>query len=214
MPRLSALLIGGDNLHAPSSNDICGAVSPIGAFAVRRVYADATTSAWTATTNMEIVHAGTGKNASDILLVLDAMELAATGLYSRIVLATSDGDFSHLAIRLRSKGIEVIGIGKRNAPAKLRDACSRFIDIACGRHKGVLLTELDRAVVAFLGGSGQSGVAVSVVGRVMGTRGLIMKDLKWKDWRTYLEAQDHLFEIDPKGPDARVRLRPGTAARA
>ena len=47
------------------------------------------------------MHAGTGKNASDLLLALDAVELALRGDVDHFVIASSDGDFSHLALRLR-----------------------------------------------------------------------------------------------------------------
>lgn len=43
----------------------------------------------------------TGKNASDIALVIDAMDLLHTGRFDGFCLASSDSDFTRLAARIR-----------------------------------------------------------------------------------------------------------------
>ena len=76
------------------------------------------------------------KNSSDICLVIGAMEiLAATreggkAAVAAVVIASSDSDFSALAVHLRSAGIDVIGMGEggRVNPMWPR-ACTDFIPL-------------------------------------------------------------------------------------
>ena len=68
-----------------------------------------------------------GKNASDIGLVIDAMDILHTGRFDGFVLVSSDSDFTRLASRIREEGLNVIGIGERKAPEALRNVCNRFI---------------------------------------------------------------------------------------
>ena len=68
-----------------------------------------------------------GKNASDIGLVIDAMDILHTGTFDGFVLVSSDSDFTALANRIREDGKDVIGIGEGKAPESLRNVCDRFI---------------------------------------------------------------------------------------
>ena len=67
----------------------------------------------------------TGKNATDIALVIDAMELAFARNVEGFVLITADSDFTPLAVRLRELGFFVIGAGRAGAPS-LAAACTRY----------------------------------------------------------------------------------------
>lgn len=67
----------------------------------------------------------TGKNATDIALVIDAMELAFARNVEGFVLITADSDFTPLAVRLRELGFVVIGAGRAGAPS-LAAACTRY----------------------------------------------------------------------------------------
>lgn len=67
----------------------------------------------------------TGKNATDIALVIDAMELAFARNVEGFVLITADSDFTPLAVRLRELGFVVIGAG-RAAAASLTAACTQY----------------------------------------------------------------------------------------
>jgi hypothetical protein len=68
-----------------------------------------------------------GKNASDIGLVIDAMDILHTGRFDGFVLVSSDSDFTRLASRIREEGLDVIGIGESKAPVALRNVCNRFV---------------------------------------------------------------------------------------
>jgi uncharacterized LabA/DUF88 family protein len=71
----------------------------------------------------------TGKNASDISLVIDAMDLLHSGRFDGFCLVSSDSDFTRLASRLREEGADVYGFGARKTPESFRQACRRFIYI-------------------------------------------------------------------------------------
>ena len=69
----------------------------------------------------------TGKNAADIALVIDAMDLLHTGRFDAFCLVSSDSDFTRLAARIREQGVDVYGFGERKTPESFRMACKRFI---------------------------------------------------------------------------------------
>lgn len=69
----------------------------------------------------------TGKNASDIALVIDAMDILHSGRFDGFVLISSDSDFTRLASRIREQGVDVFGMGMRKTPAAFVKACKRFI---------------------------------------------------------------------------------------
>mgnify|MGYP000507120817 CR=1 FL=1 len=69
----------------------------------------------------------TRKNATDIGLVIDAMDILHSGRFDGFVLVSSDGDFTRLASRIREEGLEVIGIGEKKAPEAFLKVCNRFV---------------------------------------------------------------------------------------
>jgi predicted nuclease of predicted toxin-antitoxin system len=133
---LYAVLIDADNIPAKYANPILKEIASFGEPALRRVYGDWSSGrlkSWTATVrDLGLVahqeSANTvGKNASDIGLVIDAMDILHTGRFDGFVLVSSDSDFTSLANRIREQGLNVIGIGETKAPEALRNVCNRFI---------------------------------------------------------------------------------------
>ncbi|MCI8497050.1 MAG: NYN domain-containing protein, partial [Clostridiales bacterium] len=68
-----------------------------------------------------------GKNATDIALVIGALDLLYTGIYDAFVLVSSDSDYTPLAIRLNESGVYVIGVGEHKTPESFRNSCDNFI---------------------------------------------------------------------------------------
>lgn len=68
-----------------------------------------------------------GKNATDIAMVIDAMDLLHTGMYDAFVLVSSDSDFTPLAIRLRESGVYVFGAGESKTSQSFKNACDEFV---------------------------------------------------------------------------------------
>lgn len=134
--KLLAVLIDADNVLARDAEDILKEIGTIGEPALRRVYGDWSSpqlAGWKSKARdlglvMHQQSANTkGKNASDIGLVIDAMDILHAGKFDGFVLISSDSDFTRLASRIREEGLEVIGIGEAKTPESLRKVCNRFI---------------------------------------------------------------------------------------
>jgi uncharacterized LabA/DUF88 family protein len=133
---LLAVLIDADNSSPQWAEAIFEEIASLGEASVRRIYGDFSRSAlkgWSdKLANLGLVphHSPmntVGKNASDIALVIDAMDLLHSGRFDGFVLVSSDSDFTRLASRIREQGLDVYGIGQHKTPEAFRKACKRFI---------------------------------------------------------------------------------------
>ncbi|MCI5075803.1 NYN domain-containing protein [Oricola sp.] len=134
-PRL-AVLIDADNTSARIADGLFEEIAKIGEASVRRIYGDFSSSRMKGWNEILLSHAivpqqqfayTTGKNASDITLVIDAMDLLHSGRFDGFCLVSSDSDFTRLASRIREQGIDVYGFGEKKTPESFRQACRRFI---------------------------------------------------------------------------------------
>ena len=134
--HLLAVLVDADNIPARFAESILKEITAYGEPALRRVYGDwssARLKPWSDKVHALglVAHQETantkGKNASDIGLVIDAMDLLHTGRFDGFVLVSSDSDFTALANRIREQGLDVIGIGEGKTPESLRNVCTRFV---------------------------------------------------------------------------------------
>ncbi len=134
-PRL-CILIDADNVPAGYAEAIFEEVASLGEASVRRIYGDWSAvrlNAWA----RKVAALGLvadqqfsntkGKNASDIGLVIAAMDFLHSRLFDGFVLVSSDSDFTRLAARIREQGLDVYGIGEKKTPEAFRMACKRFI---------------------------------------------------------------------------------------
>lgn len=131
-----AVLIDGDNTSARIADGLFEEMATIGEASVRRIYGDFSNNhlkSWVDVLSRHAIIAQqqfaytTGKNSSDIALVIDAMDLLHTGRFDGFCLVTSDSDFTRLAARIREQGVYVYGVGEQKTPESLRQACHRFI---------------------------------------------------------------------------------------
>ncbi|MDO9433929.1 NYN domain-containing protein [Hydrogenophaga sp.] len=76
---------------------------------------------------VHLVSYARGKNAADITLCLNAMDLVSTGQFDGVCLVSSDCDLTPLAFRLRREGVRVYGFGGQQTPHAFVVACSNFI---------------------------------------------------------------------------------------
>ncbi|MBX9658059.1 MAG: NYN domain-containing protein [Nitrospiraceae bacterium] len=134
-PRL-AVLIDADNASSRIATRLFEEIAKIGEASVRRIYGDFSGTrlkSWAEVLSTHAIRAQqnfaytTGKNASDIALVIDAMDLLHTGRFDAFCLVSSDSDFTGLAARIREQGIDVYGFGEQKTPESFRQACRRFI---------------------------------------------------------------------------------------
>lgn len=130
MTQPVAVLVDGDNISGKNAASILGIAMKHGDPVVVRAYLDAQrASDWHGAIGYRLIHAGSGKNATDILLAIDAMDLVHSKAAMCFIIATSDGDFTHLAVRLRELGARVIGIGEAKATRMFRASCSSFVEL-------------------------------------------------------------------------------------
>lgn len=215
MSKHIAVLVDGDNISASHALEISRITQENGLPRIRRVYMDAKRpSLWHEVSGFRLIHSGSGKNATDLLMSIDAMELALSGKLESFVIASSDGDFTHLAQRLREYGLEVIGLGDQKAPHALREACTRFYQLgavcAVPTRQGDV-SDLDRKIRDMIAKHSHKarGIRLNLLAPWMHAEHKIRISTEpERNWRGYLAARPHLFELDPKGPEAMVRFKP------
>jgi len=131
-----AVLIDADNASAKIAGRLFEEIAKMGEASVRRIYGDFSGQRLKPWADILAQHAiiaqqqfanTTGKNASDIALVIDAMDLLHSGRFYGFCLVSSDSDFTRLASRIREQGLDVYGFGERKTPESFRQACRRFI---------------------------------------------------------------------------------------
>ncbi len=131
-----ALLIDADNAPAAKIQAILDELSKHGVINIRRAYGNWKKSelkAWEeklhefAIRPMQQFDYSKGKNASDMAMVIDAMELLYTDRPQAFGLVSSDADFTPLVMHLKSKGAVVFGFGQQKAPEPFQRACSTFL---------------------------------------------------------------------------------------
>ncbi|WP_309643009.1 NYN domain-containing protein [Phenylobacterium sp.] len=134
-PRL-AVLIDAENASARIAEALFTEIATIGEASARRIYGDfssAQMNQWTKVLARFAIQpqqnfANTkGKNAGDIALVIDAMDLLNAARFDGFCLVSSDSDFTRLASRIREEGVAVYGFGELKTPESFRQACTRFI---------------------------------------------------------------------------------------
>ncbi|MCI2048908.1 MAG: NYN domain-containing protein [Lachnospiraceae bacterium] len=131
-----ALLIDADNVSAKYIQGILSELSKYGKITIRRMYGDWSQdrlhgwlNCFTAYSLAPVMQPNNtpGKNASDISLIIDAMDILYRGEADGFCIVSSDGDFNKLAQRLREAGKTVIGMGEKKTPESFRASCERFI---------------------------------------------------------------------------------------
>lgn len=132
------VLIDADNTQLSKVEAVLHEVSTYGRIVVKKAYGNwqkATLKNWEAELKRLAIKAEqqfdyvAGKNATDIAMVIGAMDLLHTEIYDAVVLVSSDSDFTPLAIRLRESGIYIIGVGENKTPEAFRNSCDDFIVI-------------------------------------------------------------------------------------
>lgn len=136
--KIIALLIDSDNVSEKYFSIILDELSQYGKVTYRRLYGDFTNSkanGWKqalleySIEQIQQVAFTTGKNATDSKMIIDAMDILYKGNVDCFCLATSDSDFTNLAMRFRNDNLVVIGAGEQKTPSSFRKACDIFIPI-------------------------------------------------------------------------------------
>ncbi|WP_273777508.1 NYN domain-containing protein [Acinetobacter sp. GSS19] len=133
-----AVLIDADNSSKNSISLILEEVAKYGIASVKRVYGDWSSDALKSWREVLLPHAitpvqqfayTTGKDATDMILIIDAMDLLYSGALDGFCIVSSDSDFTPLASRIRESGLMVYGFGRKKTPEPFKKACDKFISV-------------------------------------------------------------------------------------
>ena len=131
-----ALLIDADNTQLGKLEGVIREISTHGRIVVKRAYGNWKKDIlknWEKEIKRLAINASqqfdyvTGKNATDMALVIDAMDMLYKDIYDAFVIVASDSDYTPLAIRIHESGVYVIGVGEKKTPIAFRNACDEFI---------------------------------------------------------------------------------------
>ncbi len=133
-----ALLIDADNSPASRIDKILAEVSTYGVANIRRAYGNWKSphlSAWEkqlheyAIRPVQQFDYVKGKNATDMAMSIDAMDLMYSDRIDSFGIVSSDADFTPLVMRLLANGHRVYGFGEKRTPEPFVNACSKFLYI-------------------------------------------------------------------------------------
>ena len=130
-----AVLIDADNISADAIEHLLLEINKFGIASVKRIYGDWTDNKLNKWKNILLKFGinpiqqfsyTSGKNATDMAMAIDAMDLLYSKTFDGFCLVSSDSDFTRLASRIRESGLEVLGFGQQKTPEAFVKACDKF----------------------------------------------------------------------------------------
>lgn len=226
-----ALLIDADNSPANKIDLILTELATLGVANVRRAYGNWKKDALKGWEKLLHEHAirpmqqfdySKGKNASDMAMVIDALELLYTDRPDAFGIVSSDADFTPLVMHLRAKGADVYGFGNQQTPKPFANACSQFLYLdkvessgsgaqaqrmsgAQLKQDAKLVSLLRHAVQAAAGEEGWA-MAGNVSQQIRNQAPFDARNYGYASFSRLLEATQ-LFELKREGSVAWVRER-------
>lgn len=161
-PSNIALLIDADNAAPASLDPVLTVLAELGTVNIRRAYGNwnkPSLSGWSAILHQFAIEpqqqfdVTKGKNATDMKMTIDAMDLLFGGRVRGFGIMSSDSDFAPLVMRIRQDGLPVYGFGEAKTPASFQQACTRFIDVAAIQPDAgakPAKTPVDKALITLL----------------------------------------------------------------
>lgn len=211
-PRI-AVLIDGDNISRRFRPEIDRQARLMGNVVACQLFGDITLhSDWAKEAGIDIHHCAgkSGSNAADIALVIAALDLAYRGLAQAFLIVSNDRDFEPLLRHLTKIGCSATvlktppkpvaeKVAKPAAPVAAKPAPQP----AKAKTEPSLLA-LVKELIRTKGDA--TGLEVVRLNSLHGTIGFRVSQTPEKQWRAWLRARPDHFELDPKGPESRVRL--------
>ncbi len=213
-PRV-ALLIDGENVSAAYAGRLITQASAFGCLTVKCVFGDiGKIGKWGEAPGFRLIHTGTGKNATDIRLVIEALELAYMGRVDAFALAASDGDYVHLAQHLVERGFPFLGLGGSKTPEIFRKSCTKFVvlETSVARKECEVARanpKLENALSEVISKHAEDGwIKISTLGsKLKAEHGLTKKDRGRSSWKAYFQGYLNLYTFEGSGNDQKVRLK-------
>lgn len=236
-----ALLIDADNAPAAKVEVVLSELARHGIANVRRAYGNwknTNLRAWEDALHPHAIQPiqqfaySIGKNASDMAMVVDAMDLLHSGSFDAFGIVSSDADFTPLVMRLRGQNMRVFGFGAQHAPKPFVNACSTFLYLdepegaangkvehaAVGTPKTTMQLRQDTALLSLLRGvaetaKGDDGWSLlGMVGNYIANRGPFdARNYGYPNLSGLIEATE-AFEIRRVGKLVYVRAKPTKSA--
>ena len=234
-----AVLIDADNAPAAKIDAILAEVARHGVANVRRAYGNWKSQhlvGWEKCLHTYAIRPiqqfayTTGKNASDMAMVIDAMDLLYAGNLDGFAIVSSDADFTPLVMRLRNDGVAVYGFGQEKTPEPFVKACSTFLYLeklgepdaaeasAPTRARSEAELQADQALVRILRASvdatqGEDGWSrLGAVGSHVSNQGSFdSRNFGYRKLSDLIEATG-LFEVRRQGLNIELRARGRGAA--
>ena len=134
-----ALLIDADNASPDHLDEVLLVLGELGTINIRRAYGNwqkPSLKGWGQLTTAHSIipvqqfDVVKGKSATDMRMVIDAMDLLFRGHVDGFGIVSSDSDFLPLAQRIREDGLPVYGFGTAKTPISFQNSCTRFFDVA------------------------------------------------------------------------------------
>lgn len=139
MDNKIALLIDCDNIGFKLINPVLKELEQYGEITIKRAYGnwrnDSLKNWVNKLTELSIkpihqIDYTKGKNATDMAIVIDAMDLMHLKKVNAFAIVSSDSDFTPLTMKLQEEGFKVYGFGASQTPTSLKNSCSVFTDIS------------------------------------------------------------------------------------
>ncbi len=131
-----ALFIDADNAPSRKVGDVLAELAALGSVSIRRAYGNWKNPCLEPWSKILYEHAIQpiqqfdlikGKNATDMAMAVDAMDVLFNKPIDVFCIVSSDCDFTPLVMRLRAEGKQVVGFGERKTPEPFVNACSKFL---------------------------------------------------------------------------------------
>ena len=144
--RNVALLIDADNASPDTLDPVLTVLAELGTVNIRRAYGNwekPGLKGWSKIVHLHAIEpqqqfdVTKGKSATDMKMLIDAMDLLYGGRVGGFGIMSSDSDFMPLAMRVRQDGLPVYGFGEAKTPLSFQNACTRFIDVGALRAANV-----------------------------------------------------------------------------
>ncbi|MCX7301318.1 MAG: NYN domain-containing protein [Rhodobacterales bacterium] len=231
-----AVLVDGENMGPGLAADILDAAGPWKYQVVRRVYgAVGCLNRWRKKPGFELIHSQSAKNAADIRMVIDAMRLSYEGRADQFVIASSDSDFTQLAHHLRERGHEVVAVVGKAAGEAFRLSATVVVEVSLPEVPVPFAAPVQVAVTKPVQPKPVPAANAALhfditrvndqISSIFKKRdkgnGILLRELTKEladgkrcslgtlgvaSWASFLRSNPQLYECDPKGQQARVRL--------
>ena len=229
--RNVALLIDADNASPDTLDPVLTVLAELGTVNIRRAYGNWEKPAlkgWAKIVHLNAIEpqqqfdVTKGKSATDMKMLIDAMDLLYGGRVGGFGIMSSDSDFMPLAMRIRQDGLPVYGFGEAKTPLSFQNACTRFIDVGALRAANAEISAdavpavartVDEELVKILGDAWKSSkrdeygfASLREVGKLAGNRSSFdARSYGYSSLSDLIEAIPN-FQVD-RGKDGEMIVR-------